>query len=238
MGIIGLGCRGIGLIKNAILPNDKAQITVVCDVYQDRVDKAAELVERIAGNTPEKHLDYHDVLASRNIDAVLIATSWQTHIPIAIEAVNAGLAVALEVGNAYSIEQCWDLVKAWEKNKTPFMFMENCCYGRRELLAKNMTEIGVFGDIMHCSGGYHHDLRKEVTFGYDNRHYRIDNYLLRNCENYPTHELGPIAKILNINHGNRMLTLSSTASASGGMHQYILDRKPNDENIINRKFNQ
>ena len=83
----------------------------------------------------------------------------------------------------------------------------------------NMVEQGVLGEVVHCAGGYQHDLRDEIAFGKENRHYRLRNYLSRNCENYPTHDLGPIARILNINHGNRMLTLSSFASKSAGLHE-------------------
>ena len=51
----------------------------------------------------------------------------------------AGKAVALEVGGAYSIEDCFLLVKTWEDTKVPFMFLENCCYNREELLATAMV---------------------------------------------------------------------------------------------------
>ena len=72
-----------------------------------------------------------------------------------------------------------------------------------------------------CQGGYRHDLREEVANGWKNRHYRLDKYLRRNCENYPTHELGPIAQVLNINRGNRMLALVSVASKAVGLEAYL-----------------
>ena len=65
----------------------------------------------------------------------------------------------MEVGGAYSVEECFALVRAQEETKTPFMFLENCCYGRREMMVMRMVEEGVFGDIVHCSGAYEHDLR-------------------------------------------------------------------------------
>lgn len=83
----------------------------------------------------------------------------------------------------------------------------------------------MFGDIVHCHGCYGHDLREEVAYGEINKHYRLRNYLMRNCENYPTHELGPIAKILGVNRGNRMLSLVSVASRAAGMAQYIRDKE-------------
>ncbi len=97
---------------------------------------------------------------------------------------------------------------------------------------------GLFGEVVHCQGGYRHDLRSEITDGRENRHYRLVNYMHRNCENYPTHELGPIAKVLNINRGNRMLSLTSMASKARGLHEYILNEKGVQHDLANCHFAQ
>jgi len=52
-------------------------------------------------------------------------------------------------------------------------------------------------------------------------------------ENYPTHELGPIAKVLHLNCGNRMLSLSSFASKAVGMTQYIKNNRISDLTDMN-----
>lgn len=83
-----------------------------------------------------------------------------------------------------------------------------------------------------------HDLREEVAFGKERRHYRLRNYINRNCENYPTHELGPIAKVLGINRGNRMVSLVSMASKARGLHEYIMQKKSDDEELVGTHFNQ
>ena len=88
----------------------------------------------------------------------------------------------------------------------------------REMMALNMAKLGLFGELVHCSGGYHHDLRHEVSHGKELRHYRLKEYLTRNCENYPTHEIGPIAQVLDINRGNRFVSLTSTASKAVSSH--------------------
>lgn len=238
MGIIGLGGRGTSLMKDTILDCGKADVTIVCDVYEDRTEEAAKIVYEKTGKRPEQTKDYQKVLDKNKVDCVLITTSWQTHIPIAIDVVRAGIPLALEVGNAYSVQQCWDLVRAWEETKSPFMFMENCNFGRYEMMALNMKNLGVFGEIIHCAGGYHHWLAEEICFGRENRHYRLDNYLKRNCENYPTHELGPIARMLDINYGNRMMTLSSVASKSVALNDYVSVKKSDDEVLKNSRFNQ
>lgn len=237
IGFIGLGCRGGTLLKDVVLAQGE-RVTAVCDVYEDRVKKGAEAVSAAGQEAPEEYLDYKELMADENVNTVIIATSWEYHVPIAIAAMRAGKATAVEVGGAYSVNDCYELVRAYEETGTPFMFLENCCFGRREMMVKNMVEKGLFGKIVHCAGGYMHDLRYEIAFGRENRHYRIDNYIKRNCENYPTHELGPIADILGINRGNRFLTLSSTASKASGLKEYIKKRKPDDEALANTEFAQ
>lgn len=238
VGFIGLGARGMSLLKDVVLAIENVNVTAVCDVYCDRADKGADITENACGKRPARYIDYHDVIDDDNVNTIIIATAWESHVEIALYAMNAGKATAMEVGGAYDITQCWDLVNTYEKTKTPFMFLENCCFGKREMMMLSMVQQGVLGEIVHCSGGYCHDLRDEISFGKENRHYRLRNYLARNCENYPTHELGPIAKILDINHGNRMITLSSTASKSAGLHEYIKANKSDDKQLLNAKFAQ
>ena len=196
IGYIGLGCRGKDLLENIVLAQ-KEQVVAVCDVYEDRAREGAKVVEAAGQPTPFVSTDYKDIIANEEVNTIIIVTAWESHVEIALAAMYAGKAVAMEVGGAYSLEDCYKLVDAYEKTKTPFMFLENCCFGRRELMVLNMVEQGVLGEIVHCAGGYQHDLRDEIAFGKENRHYRLRNYLSRNCENYPTHDLGPIACLMN-----------------------------------------
>lgn len=224
IGVIGYGCRSYGM-TDIFLGFDDVTVVAVCDKYEDRVQNGINRVEEKRGYKPFGTTNYHEILERDDIDAVFIATDWELHIPIAIDAMKAGKAVAMEVGGAYSVQDCYDLVKTWEKTRVPFMFLENCCFNKEELLSTAMAKTGLFGKIVHCSGAYAHDLRTEVIFGKENRHYRLRNYLNRNCENYPTHELGPMAKALDINRGNRMVSLVSVSTKSFGMEQYVADHK-------------
>ena len=238
IGIIGLGARGSCLLKDVILPQKAGTVTAVCDLYEDRAEDASKQVAASQGNTPRIYTDWREVIADNDVNTVIITSSWDAHIDIAIKAMEARKAVGMEVGGAYSIHECWQLVETWEKTQTPFMLLENCVFGRRELMVLHMVQQGLFGKVVHCSGGYHHDLREEVAFGKEKRHYRLRNYIGRNCENYPTHELGPIARVLNINHGNRMLTISSVASCAEGLHDYILKNKSDDIQLTHTRFQQ
>lgn len=223
IGIIGLGQRGMMMLRSIWLNFDEVEISALCDAYTDRIDDAENRVKqrRPDAKEPFKSTDYKEVLKSGTVDAVYVASSWETHIEVAIDAMKAGIAVLCEVGRAYSEEECRQLIKVYEETKTPFMFAENCCYGKDELLATAMARAGKFGTVVHCSGAYAHDLRDEVAKGNIIRHYRLRNYMSSNCDNYPTHDLGPIARLLGINRGNRMVSLVSVASSAHGLNEYI-----------------
>lgn len=231
VGVIGLGARGLPLLNVVFLPmweHGLLEVTAVCDYYSDRAEEGAKAVETKTGVRPFCTTDWHKVIEHPDVEAVLVLTAWESHIDMCIASMKAGKRVGVEVGCAYSIDDCFRLVETFEETGVHCMMLENCCYGRRELMGLNMARLGVFGTVVHCSGGYMHDLREEIVNGDIKRHYRQRNYMLRNCENYPTHELGPIMPVLNINHGNRFVSLNSVSSCAKGLHEYAVEHRPDD----------
>ena len=236
--VVGLGSRGQSMLDALLLTMDNVYVTAVCDSYADRTENGARSVERAYGKRPFASTDYREVICREDVDAVLVLSAWESHVPIAVEAMEQGKAVGMEGGGAYSIDDCWRLVRTQEKTGAPFMFLENCCYGQMEMMVMHMVREGLFGEVVHCAGGYCHDLRSEVARGNENRHYRLRNYLTRNGENYPTHELGPIAQILDINRGNRMLSLVSMSSKAVGLNDYALRHPEVDQRLVTARINQ
>ena len=236
VGVIGLGNRSKEQIRCLVSMKD-VEITVVCDVYADRVENAQNNIQEQCGVRPDGTLDYREVNAREDIEAVFIFSSWQTHLPIAVDAMRHGKTPAMEVGGASSLEECWELVRVSEDTGIPVMLLENCCYNKEELALLRMVREGVFGEVVHCRGGYQHDLREEIGMGDINRHYRQDHFMHRNGELYPTHELGPIATYLNLNRGNRMLSLVSMATKAVGQHQWMQKNRA-DSPLADAKFNQ
>ena len=104
-GVVGYGQRGDGMTRGILLKFDEIEVVAVCDEYQDRTDKAKADVIAACGKEPYATTDYRELLARPEVDAVYVATSWETHIEVAIEAMKQGKAVALEVGGAYSIDE-------------------------------------------------------------------------------------------------------------------------------------
>ena len=237
IGCAGLGGRGRGQMRE-MLSIPGVIVPAVCDIYEDRARAAADIVEEKTGQRPAAYTDHREMLAKERLDAVLCCSTWITHGRIAVDAMRAGCHVTIEVGGAASTEECWQMVRASEETGKFCMLLENFCYDRNEMALFNMERQGVFGGIVHCEGGYRHDLRDEVAYGKENRHGRLRNFIGRNGELYPTHQLGPIAKLLRINRGNRFLTLSSVASKARGLHEYILREKGPEYYLANQVFNQ
>ena len=234
LGYIGLGRRGYNVLAMCVSKMKDVEVVAVCDIDPEKFAAVFGLMERREKPAPRTYTDYRLMLRHEALDGVMIMTGWNQRLIIAMDAMEAGVYTAIEVGCAYDLSQCFELVKCYERTGTPVMMLENCCYGRQEMGALAMARAGMFGQIVLCTGGYHHDLReadllrKKEDGSYDVNHYRMAEYVYRNCEQYPTHELGPISKLLNINRGNRMLPLRSIPSAARGLREFTREHLPKD----------
>lgn len=219
MAITGLGVRGMMLLEE-LLTIPAVRIAAVCDIYEDRMRAGADRAAgrragppgrlyRLPGNAGGGRPGRRS--GRLRLDRPYAGDSGRSE---------GGVPVGLEVGGATSLFECFELVRLSEETGVPCMLLENCCYGREEMAVLHMIKLGVLGEIIHCACGYLHDLREEICLGRENRHYRLDNYLHRNGDNYPTHGIGPIAQYLGINRGNRFLSLSSVAEQISGLRNW------------------
>ncbi|MEE0898119.1 MAG: Gfo/Idh/MocA family oxidoreductase [Acutalibacteraceae bacterium] len=232
VGIIGLGLRGGRLARELLTEFPNIEITGLCDLYEDRLKFSVDAIEEKTG-IPIKVVttDYRELIDSEHIDTVFVFSGWENHFDAAVRAMKKRKPIGLEVGGAYSILQCYELVRVYEETQTPFMLLENCCYGEIEMTVTNMVRKGLFGTVVHCDGGYCHEMRNTLSGINRDRHYRVDEYINRNCESYPTHELGPIAKLLNIGNGNRFVSLVSMSSKAAGMKEFLADKDNPYKNV-------
>ena len=230
VGFVGLGQRSasygmtdgsIGLIGN-ILNNCDAIITALSDIKIERIDFAVKRVMDKGFNKPFTSIDYNDLLDKSIVDVIIVSTNWAMHVEVAIKCMEKGIPVAIEVGGTHNLDDLWKLVDVYEKTNTPFMFLENCCYNIDEILVTSLVRNNKLGEISYVEGGYCHDLRSEIIdVAMERGHYRFEEYKNYNCENYPTHELGPIVKLLGITRGNKFTKLVSMSSKSIGLKEYL-----------------
>ena len=238
LGMIGLGPRGETLLATLYeFPREEVLVTAICDINQEKIDRILKIMEEHNYPKPMVFHDYRELVAHDEVDAVLIPTSWNSHLKIAEEAMSHGKYAGIEVGGASSLDELWRLVRAAESTGVSCMMLENCCYGRPEMTVLKMIKEGIFGECVHAEGGYRHDLRQEICSGKENRHDRLANYTCRTGDVYTTHELGPIAKYFNINRGNRMVTLCSVASKSVGLNEWSRQHRGAEDEVTRRRFN-
>jgi predicted dehydrogenase len=239
IGIIGVGGMGTNLLKSCLTMPD-VQIPAICDINVAALTRALNLVEDSGRKRPEGYAngdyDYLNLVAREDIDAMIIATPWLWHTPMCVAAMKAGKHVAPEVWGASTIEECWELVRTAEETGMQCMMLENHCFDRIEMSALKMVREGLFGEMLHYECSYCHDLR-EVKFrpgvefgekGEGEARWRTKHSRKRNGDLYPTHGLGPIANYMDDNRGNRMVSLTSTASKSRSLHEYIVQHGGND----------
>jgi len=140
---------------------------------------------------------------------------------MAVYAMENGKHTACEVPVSRTIDEAWQLVETSENTRKHCMMLENCCYDFFELLTLNMARQGMFGDIIHGEGAYLHNLvgmnfKKPLDDRQSDGAYtgmwRLKENASRNGNLYPTHGLGPICQVLNINRGDRMEYLSSIST--------------------------
>ena len=228
LGYIGLGVRGRGVLKHCIAQMPDVELAYLCDLSEERLELGKQICLEKGKPAPTLTQNYKDVLNDPSVDAVMLMTGWDNRPALAKESLLAGKYTGMEVGCANTLEECFDLIKTHEETGVPLMMLENCCYGRREMMALHMRELGLFGEIVHCNGAYAHYLANEDLFDRleikDPPHYRLAHYINGNRENYPTHAFGPISKVLNLNRGNRMVRLASFASKSVGLRDHAAER--------------
>lgn len=225
---VGLGMRGGDAVRRFThIPGVK--IVALCDVYEDRVKASNAMLQQNGFPAAQEYFGdtaaWRKMVAQPDVDLVYICTGWDTHTPIAVQAMKDGKHVAIEVPAATSVDECWELVNTAEQTRKHCLMLENCVYDNFEMATLNMAQQGLFGNIVHTEGAYLHDLRSmNFAEAGEPGHYadmwRLKQNTRRTGDVYPTHGLGPIAQILGIHRGDKMNTLVSMNTDQFGMTEY------------------
>lgn len=223
IGFVGVGSRGRYLLRSVLaLPG--VEIPALCDVNEANLAQAAEAVEKAGRPRPESYAagpeDFRRLVDRKDLDAVITATPWHLHTPVAVAAMKAGKYAGVEVPAALTVEECWELVETYERTRVPCMMLENVCWFRNVLMVLNMVRQRVLGEILHCEAGYQHYVRGSQFGKAGELTWRALYTLQYNRNQYPTHPIGPVAWWMNINRGDRFEYLTSMSTVSRGPHLY------------------
>lgn len=251
LGFLGVGLRGRSHLYMSLFRED-VDIVAICDIDPKAIAASQKMLRdkgrKEAAVYDKGEHDFENLLKRADIDGVVIATPWEWHVPMAVAAMKEGKYAGVEVSATVTLQESWDLVNTHEATGSHCMILENVCYRRDVMAVLNMVRQGMFGRLNHVQCGYQHDLR-EVKFndgvnpyghgvefgekGFSEAKWRTQHSVDRNGDLYPTHGLGPVAEMLNINYGNQFLYLTSMATQSMGLHNYIV--KHGGENHPNAK---
>jgi len=238
---IGVGARGPGHAK-FFSEMAGTEVVAVSDLYEDNVNKVVSRCEEIGKGVRHQNIaKYHGaedqwkvMLREVKPDVVFVCTPWKLHAPMAIEAMNQGAHVCVEVPLALTLQEMWDIVDTSEHTQKHCMMMENVNYSRDELMYLNMCRQGVIGEVLHAEAAYIHELRfqmEDVERGTGS--WRTFHYAHRNGNLYPTHGLGPVAQYMNLARTEdnfKSLTSYSTPSRGRGLYakkNYAVDHQWN-----------
>lgn len=241
IGIIGVGLRGQNHLELALKRSD-TEVVAICDINERMLTDSLEMIKKSGKPAPKVFKGdvnaWKKLLEVKDLDGVIIATPWEWHAPMILGSLEAGIKyVGTEVILGITLQDHWDVVKAAERHKAQVMMLENVCYRRDVMAILNMVRKGMFGELVHVQGGYQHDLRAVkfndgkqpygggVEFGengFSEAAWRTNHSVYRNGDLYPTHGIGPVAEMLNINYGNRFVSLSSFSSKARGLHEYVV----------------
>ena len=231
IGIIGMGQRGPAhMITMSHI--EGTEIKALCDV---RPEKASAAKERLKGtghdpvlytNGPE---DWKKMCERDDIDLVIVTTPWYMHTEMAVYAMEHGKHAASEVPAAATLEECWLLVETAERTRKHCMMTENYAYMPFQLLTLNMARKGFFGELVHGDCAYNtskigNNFRKNMYWDM----WWLRQYASRHGNIYPTHGLGPIAQMMNINRGDKFEFLVSVESKDFMMHHKAVELAAGD----------
>jgi hypothetical protein len=224
IGIIGLGDRGSGAVQR-LSYIEGVEIRALCDKREVAVKESQKYLQRIGRTAAQEFFGDENVwkklVELPDLDLIYTCTPWILHTPISVYAMENGKHIACEVPVARTLDEAWQLVETSERTKKHCMMLENCCYDFFELLTLNMARQGMFGDIVHGEGAYIHNLMgynfkkpqddRQADGAYTDM-WRLKENASRNGNLYPTHGLGPVCQIMNINRGDKMEYLTSMSS--------------------------
>jgi predicted dehydrogenase len=158
IGCIGVGGRGYGVMQWAMevgKTTRPAQIVAVCDVYQKRLNRAKE-----TSGADFATLDYREVIARKDVDAVIIATPDHWHAPIAIEAMKAGKDVYCEKPMTRTVEEAKKFYETARATNRVVQIGSQTTSSDQWWKARKAIEDGMIGQLLMSQGSYHRNSKE------------------------------------------------------------------------------
>lgn len=150
VGIVGPGGRGTGLLKRFLESGSQygARMTAVCDLWNYRRDRAASLVEEKEGRAPKIYRHHEEILADKELDALIIATPDHAHAQILKLAADAGLDAYCEKPMSNVLSEANEALDAVRKAGVIVQIGTQRRANPRYRKATRMIADGLIGDVV------------------------------------------------------------------------------------------
>ncbi|MBQ7637328.1 MAG: Gfo/Idh/MocA family oxidoreductase [Clostridia bacterium] len=206
------GTRGLSTLKG-FRSIEGVEITAMCDLDEDHLNEAADKMG------VEKRFRVFDDMLESDIDAVVIATPMQCHVPQTIAALEAGKHVMSEVTAGVSMDELFWLCECVDKYKKVYMYAENYIYTPTVQLVKSLVEKGFFGDSYYAEGMYMHNTSNLLVYPNGKTSWR--SYWQDGVRGnfYPTHSIGPVMQWFPGEHITEITTFSPGVRHPYGVKQ-------------------
>ena len=179
------GGRGLSTLMG-FKSMENVEIAALCDLDENLLRaKSSE------HGIPHTYRVFDDMLES-DVDAVVIATPMQCHVPQAIAALEAGKHVLSEVTAGVTMDELWWLKEAVEKSGRTYMYSENYCYMPYCQQIRRMVRSGLFGEVYYAECEYLHNVTNLMKYPNGKTSWRSYWQLGKRASFYPTHSLGPV----------------------------------------------
>ncbi len=152
VGVIGVGGRGTGDARSfATVGAEKnsCRIVAVCDVYQKRLDANKE-IHKCDGT-----LDYREIIARKDVDAVIIATPDHQHAHMALEAMDSGKDVYVEKPMCHTIDEIKRMIEKVKQTGRVLQVGSQTTSADQWWKAKKAIADGAVGQMIMSQGSYH-----------------------------------------------------------------------------------
>lgn len=156
IGIIGFGIRGRNLATQSFLPNDGFRVTAICDVDETRRRDGKERVDKHYGDASCEVMGRHeDLIARKDIDAVVIATPDHWHAHQILDACAAKKDVYCEKPMTLTLREAQIVIDAVRKHGVVFQTgsQQRSEYGHRFVTASEAVRAGRIGRVLNVNVG-------------------------------------------------------------------------------------
>ena len=150
VGIVGPGGRGTGLLKRFLESASQygARLTAVCDLWNYRRDRAAALVEEKEGRAPKIYRHHEEILADKEVDALIIATPDHAHAQILKLTAEAGMDAYCEKPMSNVLSEANEALDAVRKSGVIVQIGTQRRANPRYRKATRMIADGLIGDVV------------------------------------------------------------------------------------------